>query len=129
MKRFFIFAAMLLTLEAYAGSMQGDPPPVTPGKEHIILVPQGLHDDIDRTIALCEYLLNTATGMIELTCYGTGADTEIMIITQDGICVDTININPDICPVAQMNIPSISGRYYIILRSCKYYGESSFYVA
>ena len=62
MKRFFIFAAMLLTMTAYAGTLNEDPPLIFPGDpEEVILVPQDLYD-IDRSVALCEYVCYTTSG-------------------------------------------------------------------
>jgi hypothetical protein len=60
MKRFFIFAAMLLTLTVYAGTSDEDPPLITPAVEQIILVPQDMYD-IDRTIASCRYSFSVET--------------------------------------------------------------------
>lgn len=125
MKRFSIFAAVLLMMTswAFADNNQSDPPPIRPSVEQIILVPQGLHD-IDRTIVLCEYTCYPDTGILEFLCYGTGEDTQISLFSQGGVYIESIHINPELCPTGQMALPPEPGKYYIILNSSRYYGES-----
>ena len=49
MKRFFIFAALLLAHVSNATATHEDPPPVIPSTDRIVLVPQDMFD-IDRTV-------------------------------------------------------------------------------
>ena len=125
MKRFFIFAAMLVTSMADAVNLMDDPPLITPSPDRIVLVPQDMFD-IDRTIALCEYILYKESGTVYISCYGTGRFTELYLTDQNGILLDSIEINSEITQEAILNAPLSSGTYRIILNSEKYHGEDTF---
>ncbi|MBO5107881.1 MAG: hypothetical protein J6B97_05545 [Bacteroidales bacterium] len=125
MKRFLIFAAMLVTSMADAVNLMDDPPLITPSPDRIVLVPQDMFD-IDRTIALCEYILYKESGTVYISCYGTGRFTELYLTDQNGILLDSIEINSEITQEATLNAPLSSGTYRIILNSEKYHGEDTF---
>ena len=125
MKRFFIFAAMLLTMTAYAGTLNEDPPLIFPGDpEEVILVPQDLYD-IDRSVALCEYVYYHNIGQISINCYGTGRRTALYIVDEYGNIYDRTTIDTDVCNNVTLNIPEEAGYYMLILDSEKYHGEST----
>lgn len=125
MKRFLIFAAMLVTSMADAVNLMDDPPLITPSPDRIVLVPQDMFD-IDRTIALCEYILYKESGTVYISCYGTGRFTELYLTDQNGILLDSIEINSEITQEAILNAPLSSGTYRITLNSEKYHGEDTF---
>lgn len=125
MKRFLIFAAMLATSMAGAVNLMDDPPLITPSPDRIVLVPQDMFD-IDRTIASCEYILYKESGTVYISCHGTGRYTELYLTDQNGILLDSIEINSEITQEAILNAPLSSGTYRIILNSEKYHGEDSF---
>ena len=120
MKRFFIFAAMLMTLTAYAGTFNEDPPLIKPAAEQIVLVPKGMYD-IDRSIATCRYTLLQET--IEISCLGTGSETELYLTDDNGCVLQYASIDPDMTPVVTFDKPETSGTYYLVLNSARYYGE------
>ncbi len=120
MKRFFIFAAMLLTLTVYAGTLNEDPPLIKPAAEQIVLVPKGMYD-IDRSIATCGYILLQET--VEISCFGTGCETEIYLTDSNGCVLQYASIDPDMIPVITFDKPGTSGTYYLVLNSARYYGE------
>jgi hypothetical protein len=122
MKRFFIFAAMLLTLSAYAGSLNEDPPLITPAVEQIVLVPKGMYD-IDRSIAVCEYTISE--GMITVSCFGIGCMTELYLIDSNGYIMQHASIDTDMTPVTTFYKPEAAGTYYLVVNSVRYYGEGS----
>lgn len=120
MKRFFIFAAMLLTLTANAVTIAEDPPMIKPEAEQIILVAKGMYD-IERSIAICEYTLSVEG--ISISCFGTGSDTQLYLTDSRGAILDFAEIDPDITPVITFDTPETPGIYYIMLDSRSYYGE------
>ena len=120
MKRFFIFAAMLLTLTVYAGTLNEDPPLIKPAAEQIVLIPKGMYD-IDRSIATCRYTLLQET--IEISCSGTGSTTELYLTDSKGCVLQYATVDPEIIPVVTFDKPEISGTYYLVLDSGRYYGE------
>ena len=124
MKRFFIFAAMLLTMTANAVELENDPPTIKPPADIIVLIPQDMYE-IERTIALCEYTLCPQTGTICITCHGTGADTELYLLDSRGMIVDHAAIDPDITPSVTFDMPETAGTYYIVLMSGRYHGEGT----
>ena len=103
MKRFFIFAAMLISLTVKGMADPDGPQPVRPSTDQIILIPQGMFDP-ERTITLCRYDFDANPGTVELTCYGTGNHTELYIMTPDGLIIE-------------------AGTYYLILNSERYFGS------
>lgn len=125
MKRFFIFATMLMALTVSAGELMDVPPPTTPSPETIILVPQDMFD-IDRSLAICEYACDADKGMVHITCYSTGRNTELYLISQTGAVVDLVMIDSDITQYTFLTLPDVSGSYRIVLNSEKYYGEDTF---
>lgn len=120
MKRFFIFAAMLLTLTVYAGTSDEDPPLITPAVEQIILVPQDMYD-IDRTIASCRY--SVSEDWISIFCFGTGSETNLYLVDDNGRILQCTCIDPANTPVITFDKPVTDGIYYIVLDSGRYYGE------
>ena len=122
MKRFFIFAAMLLTMTANAGNLSDDPPKIKPPVEKIVLMPQGMYE-IDRTIPICEYRLCQETGSIFISCFGTGSDTELYLVDSRGQIVEYAAIDPNINSSVSFTMPEEAGIYYIVLTSRTYYGE------
>lgn len=125
MKRFFIFATMLMAWTVSADNLPDDPPPTTPSPDTIILIPQDMFD-IDRTIALCEYTYDVTAGAVYVICYGTGRNTELYLISQTGAVVDFVVIDSDITQDTSLSLPDVSGTYKIVLYSEKYYGEDTF---
>ena len=124
MKRFFIFAAMLLTMTANAGNLSDDPPLIFPGEpEKVILVPQDLFD-IDRTIVRCEYICQHSIGLVNITCYGTGRRTILYIADEHGNIYDQTTINTDVCNHITLSLPEETGYCTLILDSELYHGES-----
>jgi hypothetical protein len=124
MKRFFIFAAMLLNMTVYAGTITEDPHKILPGEpEKIVLVPQDLYD-IDRSIVLCEYICQYNYGVININCYGTGTRTVISVVDEYGNSYDQTMIDTNICNHATLDLPEEAGYYMIILNSELYHGES-----
>ena len=124
MKRFFIFAAMLLTMTAIAGNLNDDPPVIHPGTDHIILTPRDMMDK-DRSIAMCQYHYDPSTCTIELTCLNTGRFTELYLLDHNGNELDCYSLDSDITSYAVLETPEDDGTYQIILISEKYYGEAS----
>lgn len=124
MKRFFIFAAMLMTLTVNAVTLSEDPPIIKPAAEQIVLVPQGMYD-IDRSIPSCEYTLYPHSNSICISCSGTGSPTELYLTDSNGSIMEYASINPDMTPVVTFEMPETPGIYYIILNSRFYYGEGS----
>lgn len=124
MKRFFIFAAMLLTLTAKAVNTDDNPPKVLPPVDHIILTPTDMMDK-DRSIAACWFSYDCTTDMIELTCIGTGCCTDLYILDQYGNEVDHCSLNSDFTVNAVLDAADASGDCRIILISEKYYGEAT----
>ena len=122
MKRFFIFAAMLLTLTANAVTLDEDPPLIKPEAEQIIMVPKGMYD-IERSIAICEYTLSAES--ICISCYGTGSETQLYLTDSRGVTLDYAEIDPTITPVIRFDTPETPGIYYIMLDSRYYYGEGT----
>lgn len=122
MKRFFIFAVMLLAQITSAMNSQDEPLPVLPSSDRIILVPQDMFD-IDRTIPYCCYTYYPVSGQIEIHCEGTGNATWIYIM-RNGEPIDCTMIDSDLVQDAYLSIPQPSGTYHIILNSEKYYGEA-----
>lgn len=120
MKRFFIFAAMLLTLTANAVTLDEDPPMIKPEAEQIILVSKGMHE-IERTIAFCGYTLSADD--ISISCFGTGSDTQLYLTDSRGVILDYAEIDPDITSVITFDTPENPGIYHIMLDSRLYYGE------
>ena len=120
MKRFFIFAAMLMTLTAYAGTLNEDPPLIKPAAEQIVLVPKGMYD-IDRSIATCGYTLLQEA--IEISCFGTGSATEFFLTDDNGCVLQYVALDPAITPVITLDKPETPGTYYLVLNSERYYGE------
>lgn len=124
MKRFFIFAAMLLTMTANAGNLSDDPPLIFPGEpEKVILVPQDLFD-IDRSIAMCEYICWNSGRLVDIRCYGTGQRTTLYIVDEYGNIYDQTTINTDVCSQVRLSLPEEPGYCTIILDSELYHGES-----
>lgn len=120
MKRFFIFAAMLLTTTAYAGTLNEEPPLIKPSTEQIVLVPQDMYD-IDRSIATCRYTI--LQDVISISCIGTGSVTELYLVDSNGYILQYTSIDPDTTPVTTFDKPEIPGVYYLVLNSARYYGE------
>ena len=125
MKRFFIFAAMLLTMTVNAGNLQDDPPLITPSPEQIVLTPQDMFD-IDRSIAICEYTYDISTGNIYVSCVGTGSHTVLYLTDQSGMVLDMTEIDSQIVQIAILNSNLSAGTYKIIINSEKYFGEDYF---
>lgn len=123
MKRFFIFAAMLLAQIAGAMNSQDEPLPVLPSSDRIVLVPQDMFD-IDRTIAYCCYTYHPVSGLIEIHCDGTGNETWICIM-KNGNLIDSVMMDSDLIQDVYLTIPQQSGTYHIILDSEKYHGEAT----
>ncbi len=125
MKRFFIFAAMLLTMTVNAVNLSDNPPFIFPGDpEKLVLVPQDFYD-IDRSIVLCEYVCNYNIGMVSISCYGTGRSTTLSIVDEYGNIYDQTTIDTDFDNYAILNLPQGAGYYKITLNSELYYGEST----
>jgi hypothetical protein len=122
MKRFFIFAAMLISLTVKGMADPDGPQPVRPSTDQIILIPQGMFDP-ERTITLCRYDFDANPGTVELTCYGTGNHTELYIMTPDGLIIDQTLIDTDIMQNATLLLPTEAGTYYLILNSERYFGS------
>lgn len=125
MKRFFIFAAMLLSMTVNAGNLQDDPPLITPSPEQIVLIPQDMFD-IDRSIAICEYTYNILAGKVYINCIGTGNRTELYLTDQNGTLLDMTEINSATTQNAMLEADLSAGTYRIVLNSEKYYGEAYF---
>ena len=124
MKRFFIFAAMLLAMTSNAVNLSDNPPIVHPKVDHIILTPRDMMDK-DRSMAICEYWYDSSANCFELLCYDTGHNTELYLLDQDGQLVDYYTLDSDIASNAILEVPSDDNTYKIILISEKYYGEAS----
>lgn len=125
MKRFFIFAAMLLSMTVNAGNLQDDPPLITPSPEQIVLIPQDMFD-IDRSIAICEYTYSILGGKVYINCIGTGNRTELYLTDQNGTLLDMTEINSATTQDAMLEADLSAGTYRIVLNSEKYYGEAYF---
>lgn len=125
MKRFFIFAAMLLTMTVNAGNLQDDPPLVLPSPESIVLTPQDMFD-IDRSVAICRYTYDITTGTVYIICHGTGCNTGLYLVDQTGCVIDTTTINSEMTQNAVLYSSFTPGIYRIIIDSEKYHGESTF---
>ena len=127
MKRFFIFAAMLLTIGANAGNLNDDPPVVKPGSDHIVLTPRDMMDK-DRSMSFCTFTYDTSNDILEFTCCNTGNYTEILLLDRDGNEIGYASIDSDLTSVAVIETPDAAGTYYIVLSSEKYYGEATLYI-
>ena len=125
MKRFFIFAAMLLGISMTAKGSIDIPPPVTPSPERIVLQPDDLFDK-DRSLAICEFLCCPETGTIEVFCCGTGNSTELFLVDSWGRVVDYAELDSDLTENVTLDLPQQPGSYTLILDSEKYYGVGSF---
>lgn len=122
MKRFFIFAAMLLTMTVNSMALTDEPPKIKPPAENIVLVPQGMYD-IDRSIAICEYTVCTQSKSIYISCFGTGSDTELYLVSSTGSIVEYEAVDADNAASVIFELPQSPGIYYIVLESGSYYGE------
>ena len=98
MKRFFIFAAMLMTLSSGATQLPDEPPLILPGVEDVVLTPTGMHDDIDRSITRCICQYEPAMHSLTFTCIGTGNCTEIFLADANGVTVDYPVWMPNMTP-------------------------------
>lgn len=122
MKHFFIFAAMLLTLNINAYNLEDDPPIVKPEAEQIILIPQDMHD-IDRSIAYCGYTYYSDMNMISVTCHRTGSPTVLTLFDGQGNIVDRITLLPEIDPQTTFILDGTENTYILTVESFRYYGE------
>lgn len=124
MKRFFIFAALLLTLSSGATQLPDEPPLILPGVEDVVLTPTGMHDDIDRnmTRCICEYV--PAMHSLTFTCIGTGNCTEIFLADASGTTVDYACLDAEYDACTTLDVPGTAGTYYIYIRSGSHYGEA-----
>ena len=87
MKRFFIFAALLLTLALKADELPDKPPLILPGLEDVILRPTDMHD-IDRSSARCICNYDPSSATLDFICNGTGRYTEIYLTDSYGNIMD-----------------------------------------
>lgn len=124
MKRFSIFAAMLLGIMTTAKGSIDIPPPVTPSPDRIVLQPDDLFDK-DRSIAVCEFICCPQTGTIDIFCCNTGNDTRLFLIDSDGTVLDYVELDSDFTENVSLTLPQQSGSYILVLDSEKYYGEGS----
>ena len=127
MKRFFIFAAMLLGISMIAKGSIDIPPPVTPGPDRIVIQPDGLYDK-DRSMVICEFLCCPETGTIDVFCCGTGNETRLFLIDSNGMIVDYAELDSDFTQNVSLVLPQQPGSYMLILDSERYYGEGSFII-
>lgn len=124
MKRFFIFAAMLLTMTLNANVLSSEPPLILPGIEDVILRPTDMHDEIERSGARCICEYDPAFQSLNFICMRTGRDTEIFLTDANGITVDYALLDAVTDNSASLSTPAAAGTYYIYLRSESYYGEA-----
>ena len=124
MKRFFIFAALLLAHVSNATATHEDPPPVIPSTDRIVLVPQDMFD-IDRSVPYCCYTYYPGTGVIHIHCEGTGKETGIYLMNNGNI-IDSTVIDSDIVNDTYLTLTEQSDSYIIVINSEKYYGEAVF---
>lgn len=122
MKRFSIFAALLLTLSINAAAAEPDPPVVKPSADRIVNIPQDMFKP-ERTISYCDYEYLSNSLLISLTCYGTGSETSVSIIGTDGEIIDSACIDSDVTTPVFLDVPQKKGFYYIIVSSDSFYGE------
>lgn len=123
MKRFFIFAAMLLTLALKADVLPDEPPLILPGLEDVILTPTNMND-IERSSARCICEYDPSINLLEFLCYGTGRYTEITLTDGYSNIMDVDSGNGEQTAGLSLRIPQQPGTYYIHLRSELYYGEA-----
>lgn len=122
MKRFFIFAAMLLTMTLGANVLPDEPPLILPGTEDFVTTPTNMHD-IDRSAPRCIYTYIPERGTIDFYCYGIG-DTEFYIVDQDGNTMNYAFMNSGLTNNITLRLPDTAGHYYIYLLSEYRYGEA-----
>lgn len=123
MKRFFIFAALLLTLALKADELPDKPPLILPGLEDVILRPTDMHD-IDRSSARCICNYDPSSATLDFICNGTGRYTEIYLTDSYGNIMDVAAGDASQSTELSLRIPQQPGTYYIHLRSELYYGEA-----
>jgi hypothetical protein len=122
MKRFFIFAAMLLTLTLKANVEPDFPPLILPGTDDYVMTPTNMHD-IDRSIARCIYTYIPESGTIDFYCDGIG-NAEFYLVDQSGCTIDHVRFNSNMTHHITLQLPDSSGIYYINLWSDTHYGEA-----
>ena len=122
MKRFFIFAAMLLTLTSGASVPPDEPPVILPGTDDYVTGPTNMHD-IDRSIVRCIYTYIPGSGTIDFYCDGFG-DAAFYITDQNRLILDYVDFNSDSDHNISLNLPDTPGIYYIYLTSESRYGEA-----
>jgi len=124
MKRFFIFAAMLLTMTLSADILPDEPPLILPGVEDVVLRPSGMHEDIDRSGARCICDYDAIMHSLDFICIDTGNNTELYLVDSNGEAVDFASLDSDYEANASLTIPAAAGTYYFYLRSESYCGEA-----
>ena len=122
MKRFFIFATMLVALTVNAWAVNDDPPLIMPDSDIIILHPQDVHD-IDRRLHACQYMYDANAGEIILVCQDTGIETEVYLLDMAGAIIDYTSFSCGATVYARLDVPKTSASYVIVIQSEKYYGE------
>ena len=95
MKRFFIFAAMLLSLTMGAFVLPDEPPLILPGTGDFVTTPTNMHD-IDRSIPRCIYTYIPERGTIDFYCEGIG-NADFYVVDQNG-CTFEIELFCDFSP-------------------------------
>lgn len=122
MKRFFIFAAMLLTLTSGANVLPDEPPVILPGTDDYVTSPTNMHD-IDRSVIRCIYTYIPGSGTIDFYCDGLG-EAAFYIADQNGLTLDYVHFNSDADHNISLDLPDTPGIYYIYLTSESRYGEA-----
>jgi hypothetical protein len=122
MKRFFIFAAMLLSLTMSAFVLPDEPPLILPGTEDFVTTPTNMHD-IDRSIPRCIYTYIPERGTIDFYCEGIG-NADFYVVDQNGCTFDYARLDSSLTNNISLRLPDAAGIYYIYLRSESRYGEA-----
>ena len=122
MKRFFIFAAMLLSLTMGAFVLPDEPPLILPGTEDFVTTPTNMHD-IDRSIPRCIYTYIPERGTIDFYCEGIG-NADFYVVDQNGCTFDYARLDSSLTNNISLRLPDAAGIYYIYLRSESRYGEA-----